>query len=506
MTRQYIGARYTPRFVGIFDNTQAYEALDVVDNGQGTSYIARIPVPPNTPLTNTDYWLVYGAASGAILHLQEEIDAINNEINDIKDKLSSDFVTPEDYGAVGDGVTDDTAAMQDMLDAIKTTGGAVLLIGNYRITDKIIIRHNGAVSTEHNPIFIYGGKGSTITIDGGYFAGSSNMDGGVRFIGVYFKGISNSTDVLLSTDDTLRKLHFLECKFENLKSITEITNANLIDDWIFTNCNLFGFGGTIFDINNSSIGLTIENCYLTGDESASNTCAIDLTGTTDNINLMVRNCIFEHFSKAAIILNNKQKLTSIIDSYFEDNACGIDLSPCTVGDNLINVLIEENYFYAETGQYCIKLPLSFATDSSIRNQSRIPVTINNNNLNISGGTGYGFDGTPLMNDGGLYFKIFPAPGSATIEAKLQRYDWRRYELRYTPTGTEGAESPFSIMSSADFISIVGRSDPKEFYFTVERSKNPLLIYRNTDSGNIACYPLTAITSTSDIIINLMYRN
>lgn len=80
MTRQYIGARYVPRFTGLYDNTRQYEGLDVVDNGSGTSYIARKIVPPNTPLTNTDYWFVYGASSGAILDLQTRMDTAEGEI------------------------------------------------------------------------------------------------------------------------------------------------------------------------------------------------------------------------------------------------------------------------------------------------------------------------------------------------------------------------------------------------------------------------------------------
>ena len=75
---QYIGARYVPRFMGTYDATQVYEALDVVDNGLGTSYIAKIPTPANIPLTNTTYWAVYGATSGAIINLQNQIDTINN--------------------------------------------------------------------------------------------------------------------------------------------------------------------------------------------------------------------------------------------------------------------------------------------------------------------------------------------------------------------------------------------------------------------------------------------
>ena len=76
----YIGARYVPRFMGTYDPTQIYEALDVVDNGSGTSYIARDTVPAGTPLTDTTHWFVYGAASGAIIQLQNDMIAAQGDI------------------------------------------------------------------------------------------------------------------------------------------------------------------------------------------------------------------------------------------------------------------------------------------------------------------------------------------------------------------------------------------------------------------------------------------
>lgn len=80
--REYIGARYVPRFRGTYDVTTVYEALDVVDNGLGTSYIAKVPTPAGTPLTNTTYWALYGAASGAIINLQNQIDTIDATLGD----------------------------------------------------------------------------------------------------------------------------------------------------------------------------------------------------------------------------------------------------------------------------------------------------------------------------------------------------------------------------------------------------------------------------------------
>ena len=80
---QYIGARYVPRFMGTFDPTQAYENLDVVDNGLGTSYISKAITPPGTSLTDTTYWALYGASSGAIINLQ-------NQIGDLSDLTTTD--------------------------------------------------------------------------------------------------------------------------------------------------------------------------------------------------------------------------------------------------------------------------------------------------------------------------------------------------------------------------------------------------------------------------------
>ena len=86
--RQYIGARYVPKFMGTYDATQIYEALSVVDNGFGTSYISKVPTPANTPLTDTNYWAIYGASSGAIINLQNQIDNIeNNEIPGINSDI-----------------------------------------------------------------------------------------------------------------------------------------------------------------------------------------------------------------------------------------------------------------------------------------------------------------------------------------------------------------------------------------------------------------------------------
>lgn len=90
--REYIGARYVPRFLGTYSGTTIYEALDVVDDGMGTSYIARKTVPAGTPLTDTDYWFVYGASSGAIINLQNRVTTLENDtIPELDEKIENKF-------------------------------------------------------------------------------------------------------------------------------------------------------------------------------------------------------------------------------------------------------------------------------------------------------------------------------------------------------------------------------------------------------------------------------
>lgn len=88
--RQYIGPRYMPKFMGTHDPTTAYEALSVVDNGMGTSYVSNIPVPVGIPLTDSNYWTVYGSPSGAILNLQNQINRLDT-FADLKNKTIAVF-------------------------------------------------------------------------------------------------------------------------------------------------------------------------------------------------------------------------------------------------------------------------------------------------------------------------------------------------------------------------------------------------------------------------------
>ena len=135
-TRQYIGARYVPKFVGQYNATQAYDALDVVDNGSGTTYIARIQTPPNTPLTDTTHWLVYGSSSGAILDLQSRVSVVENDIPPIKASILS----------IGGQVDDNTSDIASLDVAMATAENDISILKN-KVKNVIMIGDSWGVDT-----------------------------------------------------------------------------------------------------------------------------------------------------------------------------------------------------------------------------------------------------------------------------------------------------------------------------------------------------------------------
>ena len=71
------------------------------------------------------------------------INGLITNINNRLDNLKKEYAYPEDYGAVGDGVTDDTAAIQSALDNAEYL--PVRFTKTYLVTDTIIVPSNTAM-------------------------------------------------------------------------------------------------------------------------------------------------------------------------------------------------------------------------------------------------------------------------------------------------------------------------------------------------------------------------
>lgn len=114
IVREYIGARYVPKFFENENNTPEwapnvqYEPLTIVTYNQN-SYTSKKPVPASVgnPSDNPTYWASTGNYNAQVEAYRQEVVQFKN---DILEQIGT--VSPMDYGAVGDGITDDSAAVQ----------------------------------------------------------------------------------------------------------------------------------------------------------------------------------------------------------------------------------------------------------------------------------------------------------------------------------------------------------------------------------------------------------
>lgn len=123
--RQYIGARYVPKFSDPveWNSALSYEALTIVTH-LGNSFTSKKPVPAGVDIANTEYWVNTG-------NYNEQIEAYRKEVQNLAKKTSGII----GYGAKADGVTDDTPAFNAMLNAV---GFVYLPAGTYLFNNLVV--------------------------------------------------------------------------------------------------------------------------------------------------------------------------------------------------------------------------------------------------------------------------------------------------------------------------------------------------------------------------------
>lgn len=155
------------RFAGDHNpNIEYYSWTIVEDPTTGDGYISVKAVPSGIVLSNREYWEKISSYNALYAAYNERIEALETSVESAKadiEQLQKNFVTPEMFGAVGDGVTDDTEAVQAALSNEEHL--PILMTKKYLITDEIVVGGwNNYTLDANNSEIIYNGDGSAVVI------------------------------------------------------------------------------------------------------------------------------------------------------------------------------------------------------------------------------------------------------------------------------------------------------------------------------------------------------
>lgn len=164
-------------FGGIWDITKQYPAYTVVADGS-QSYISLKPVPAGVAIGNTEYWQLLADLDPRIGPLVEEVDTLSGKVDTLTGKVNTlesiSLFNVKKYGAVGDGVADDTAAFHA---CIAAAAGSTVYVpaGAYNISEPLVLPQ-----AEKTSLFLDGAKLiataniSNVVVLGGGASGTDN--------------------------------------------------------------------------------------------------------------------------------------------------------------------------------------------------------------------------------------------------------------------------------------------------------------------------------------------
>ena len=280
----------------VFDSTTGATELSTVTQTQVASAVAAA--------------YAAGSTADAVTFIQEGTGAVSRSIQ----SKARDSVSVADFGAVGDGVTDDTAAIQAAIDYCTGDGKQALyfpanVVGKYyKITSTLII--NGRLN-------IFGdGPFSTTIIAVGFTSGQYILDfDNLAASVVYFGGVS---DITLRSDNSL-------AVGMRIKNLSYMLNKNvqlygLLSGIFITGTNCFSnFFEEVTCYSITTYGVYMDT-FTGGGHYLFNGCTF-----TGNIGLYVSNA---SVTDSLSILNCNFEQAVANDVYIAGTVRGLTISGC----------------------------------------------------------------------------------------------------------------------------------------------------------------------------------
>lgn len=340
-------------------NPGALNNLDVAINGvtqlPGTDYawtsgtlLTFTTAPANglTILARYMQALAQGTSDGATTSfIQAGTGAVTRTMQD----KAREIVSVKDFGAVEDGVTDDSTAVQRAVDALlsSSSAGALLVSGQCYLAHSINI--DRMIDTSGDDLMIWGrGKNAGFRVTTGIPmftstiapSGTQPRSEFVTFQDIRFDGPGSDVGAAVCSERFLR-MKFIGCRFYQIKCMNAVTT--FAQEWSFERCNVVGPRGMFF----SSEGAYYVNAH--GCKFRDGTAGVfDLVDGTNNSGVVgcsfVQNVIESNagsFVKASLTRG-----LAVIGNYTENNGAANVVLTTTGGGRNEGVLISGNRLQA----------------------------------------------------------------------------------------------------------------------------------------------------------------
>ena len=250
----------------------------------------------------------------------------------------ADVVNVKDFGAVGDGVTDDTAAIQAAITfagTLLTTSEVYIPSGNYRTTATLVINQSYISLI---------GDGSSTTIKSDFAVGDIisilGASNAVKISQIAVRDIRFIANTAQTSGSVISVVYASDVIIDNINAGFNAAYANFItignDAFVDSALRVFisdssfnhsGISGTaVINLQSGAI-INISNCFFNGNGNPSIACIREY-GTTSNIDgLVITGCTVENFQYGIYSEDKGIVNARITDNIFDRNLYGVYLTP-----------------------------------------------------------------------------------------------------------------------------------------------------------------------------------